>query len=100
MDRVLERAQHITLWVISFGQETLSLGDLEAKVVKLGRRTHSIAVKYSRLAALAKEAKRESDREHLVIGWDDEAVGRIRTEAGMPAILPAETATDATVEVR
>ncbi len=100
IDRLLARAGHIPVWVLSFGHETVSLDELEAKMAHLGRQTRSIAVKYSRLAALAKEEKRQADQEYLVVGWDPEAVGRILEKGGTWGALPQEATLGVGVEER
>ncbi len=69
-------------------------------MARLGRQTRSIAVKYSRLAALAKQEKRSADREYLVVGWDAEAVDRIRDRSGAFGVLPEEIPPGAEAEVR
>jgi len=70
IDTLLERAQHIPIWVLSFGNETVSLEELEAKMTVLGRRTKAIAIRYQHLPAIATEEKKSSNREYLLIGVD------------------------------
>ena len=73
IDTLLERAKHIPLVVLSFGNETVSLQDLERTMVQQGRETRAIEIPYSRLAALSKAEKSTQGRELLVVGWDPEA---------------------------
>jgi adenine-specific DNA methylase len=72
VDALLEKAEHIPLWVLSLGNATLSVTDLEAKMHRFGRRTKSIALRYEHLAALATDEKRQNDQEFLVLGWNEE----------------------------
>src|SRR6185436_19457091 len=77
IDMLLERAKHIPLVVLSFGNETVSLQELEQKMVRHGRSTRAIEVPYARLAALSKGEKTGRDRELLVLGWDPALVGSV-----------------------
>jgi hypothetical protein len=70
IDTLLERAGHIPVWILSFGNATISLGDLEAKMARLGRSTKAIAIPYQHLPAVATEEKKEANREYLLIGVD------------------------------
>jgi 16S rRNA G966 N2-methylase RsmD len=74
IDTLLERAKHIPLVVMSFGNETISLLELEQKMVRHGRSTRAIEIPYARLAALSKGEKSSRDRELMVLGWDPESV--------------------------
>jgi len=78
IDTLLERAKHIPLVVLSFGNETVSLRELEQKLVQQGRETRAIEIPYARLAALSKGEKGGRDRELLVVGWDPEVTARRR----------------------
>jgi 16S rRNA G966 N2-methylase RsmD len=73
IDTLLERAKHIPLVVLSFGNETVSLQELEQKMVRHGRSTRSLEIPYARLAALSKGVKSGRDRELLVLGWDPDS---------------------------
>jgi 16S rRNA G966 N2-methylase RsmD len=73
LDTLLERAKHIPLVVVSFGNETVTLQELEQKFVQHGRTTRAIEIPYARLAALSKGEKSGRDRELLVVGWDPES---------------------------
>jgi 16S rRNA G966 N2-methylase RsmD len=81
IDTLLERAKHIPLVVLSFGNETVSLQELEQKMVRHGRATRAIEVPYARLAALSKGEKTGRDRELLVLGWDEQLLSRILGKA-------------------
>ena len=73
IDGLLERAQHIPIWLLSLGNEVVSIGELEEKMRRLGRETRAIEIKYQHLPAVATDEKKESNREFLVVGWDPEA---------------------------
>ena len=73
IDTLLERAKHIPLVVVSFGHETVSLQELDQKMVRQGRATRAIEIPYARLAALSKGEKSGQDRELLVLGWDPDS---------------------------
>jgi len=70
IDGLLERAQHIPLWLLSLGNEVVTLDDLTAKMARLGRRTRALEIKYQHLPAVATETKKAANREFLVVGWD------------------------------
>jgi hypothetical protein len=78
IDTLLERAVHIPIWVLSFGNETCSLEDLEAKMVRLGRVTKAIAIRYQHLPAIATEEKKETNREYLLLGVDPKSTLPVR----------------------
>ncbi len=82
IDALLERAKHIPLVVLSFGNETVSLQELERKMVQHGRATRSIEIPYSRLVALSKGDKSGRDRELLVVGWDPQVASRKNASGG------------------
>jgi len=73
IDTLLERAGHIPVWLLSFGNEVTALEELEAKMARLRRRTKAIAIKYAHLPAVSTAEKKASNREFLVMGWDAEA---------------------------
>ena len=73
IDRLLERAQHIPIWLLSLGNEVVTIGELEEKMDRLGRRTRAIEIKYQHLPAVATEEKKAQNREYLVVGWDPAA---------------------------
>ena len=74
LDVLFERATHIPVWVLSLGNAVVTMEELEAKMVKHGRRTKAIAIAYKHLPAVATEEKKRENREFLVIGWDPELV--------------------------
>jgi 16S rRNA G966 N2-methylase RsmD len=80
IDTLLERAQHIPIWVLSFGNAAVSLEELEAKMIRLGRRTKAIAIKYQHLPAVATDEKKASNREYLLIGVDPRSTLPLRLE--------------------
>ena len=73
IDGLLERARHIPIWLLSLGNEVVSLSDLDEKMRRLGRRTRAIEIRYQHLPALATEEKKARNREYLVVGWDPAA---------------------------
>ena len=70
LDVVLERAKHIPVWLLSLGNAVVGVEELETKMVRFGRKTKSLTVKYQHLPAVATEKKKQENREFLVIGWD------------------------------
>jgi len=73
IDGLFERAGHIPIWLLSLGNEVVTLGELEEKMRRLGRETRSFEIKHQHLPAIATAEKRERNREFLVVGWDAEA---------------------------
>jgi adenine-specific DNA methylase len=83
LDALFARAQHIPVWLLSLGNAVVGVGELEEKMRRLGRQTHSIVLRYQHLPAVATEEKKKENREFLVVGWDPEAPlmqGRSRSE--------------------
>ena len=74
IDGLLERARHVPIWLLSLGNEVVSLSELEEKMKRLGRETRAIEIKHQHLPAVATEEKKERNREFLVVGWDAQAV--------------------------
>jgi hypothetical protein len=74
IDGLFERATHIPVWVLSLGNAVVSLEELEAKMLRHGRRTRTIEIAYQHLPAVATEVKKVANREFLVAGWDEHAV--------------------------
>ena len=74
IDGLLDRARHIPIWLLSLGNEVVTLSDLEEKMRRLGRDTQAIEIKHQHLPAVATEEKKRRNREFLVVGWDAEAV--------------------------
>jgi adenine-specific DNA-methyltransferase len=73
LDTLFERATHIPVWILSLGNEVVTIEELEGKMLRLGRRTKAIAIKYQHLPAVSTEEKKRENREFLVVGWDPEA---------------------------
>ncbi|MCK4415186.1 MAG: DNA adenine methylase, partial [Candidatus Eisenbacteria sp.] len=59
LDRVFEKATHIPLWVLSLGNATVSIAELEAMMRKHGREVRSTEIKYAHKASLAAKESRE-----------------------------------------
>jgi hypothetical protein len=74
IDQLLERAAHIPIWLLSFGNAAVGIDDLEQKMSRLGRTTKAIEIDYQHLPAVATEEKKATNREFLVVGWDEQAV--------------------------
>ncbi|HEV8574448.1 MAG TPA: DNA adenine methylase, partial [Dehalococcoidia bacterium] len=70
IDTLLDRAQHVPIWILSFGNAVANLEELEAKMIRRGRQTKAIAIRYQHLPAIATEEKKEANREYLLIGVD------------------------------
>ena len=70
LDTLFERALHIPVWILSLGNAVTSLEELEAKMVRHGRKTKAIAIAYKHLPAVATETKKQMNREFLVVGVD------------------------------
>jgi len=73
IDGLFERAGHIPIWLLSLGNEVVTIGELEEKMRCLGRETRSFEIRHQHLPAIATEEKKERNREFLVVGWDTEA---------------------------
>jgi len=69
IDALLERAQHIPVWVLSLGNAVVTVDELEAKMTRLGRETKSIEIAYQHLPAVATAEKKRVNKELLTIGW-------------------------------
>lgn len=80
IDTLLDRAQHIPIWILSFGNAVASLEELEAKMIRRGRHTKAIAIHYQHLPAIATDEKKESNREYLLIGVDPRSTLPLRLE--------------------
>ena len=80
IDRLLERAGHIPIWALSFGNAVASLEELEEKMTRLGRVTKAIAIRYQHLPAIATKEKKLKNREYLLIGADPQSSLPLRLE--------------------
>src|SRR2546425_6580126 len=78
LDTLFERATHIPVWILSLGNEVVTIEELEAKMTKLGRQTKAIAIAYQHLPAVSTAEKKRDNREFLVVGWDPEVTARRR----------------------
>ena len=74
IDALLERAQHIPVWVLSLGNAVVGVDELEAKMTRLGRKTRALEIAYQHLPAVATDEKKQKNREFLVMGWDPKEV--------------------------
>lgn len=74
IDLLLDRAAHIPLWVLSFGNAVCALDDLKEKMIERGRRVRTLEIKYVHKVNLAREDARVANREFLVLGWDPESL--------------------------
>ncbi len=85
IDSLFERATHIPIWLLSLGNAVVSIEELESKMLKHGRRTKAIALRYQHLPAVATEEKKRDNREFLVVGWDENSplIGDLNTRAGL-----------------
>lgn len=76
IDGLFERARHIPVWLLSLGNAVVTIEELEAKMAKLGRETKAIEIKYQHLPSIATAEKKETNREFLVVGWDQATPAR------------------------
>jgi hypothetical protein len=83
LDALFERAGHIPVWLLSLGNAVVGIEDLVSKMVRFGRETKAIAIRYQHLPAVASAEKKEANREFLVVGWDAESP--LLREIGLPA---------------
>lgn len=88
IDTLLERAGHIPIWILSFGNATISLEALESKMARLGRSTKAIAIRYQHLPAVATEERKEANRELLLLGVDPSS-GLLHRLGVMPEVVTA-----------
>jgi hypothetical protein len=77
LDSLFERAVRIPVWVLSLGNAVVGIDELEAKMTRLGRTTRATEIRYQHLPAVATAEKKAANREFLVVGWDEAAVGRL-----------------------
>lgn len=68
LEEVFEAAAEIPLWVLSLGNEAVTLEPLVALMEKHGRQVEARAVSYTHLAALSTAAKNARNEEYLLIG--------------------------------
>ena len=89
IDKLLERAQHIPIWVLSLGNAVVTIDELEKKMVRLGRQTRAIEIKFQHLASVATEAKKEANREFIVVGWDEVELTRAKNSGNIVTSVTA-----------
>jgi adenine-specific DNA methylase len=77
IDGLFERALHVPIWLLSLGNAMVSIDELESKMSRLGRTTKAIEIDYQHLPAVATEEKKATNKEFLVVGWDEAAVERL-----------------------
>ncbi len=70
IDGLFERAGHIPIWLLSLGNEVVTLGELEEKMRRVGRETRALEIRHQHLPAIATAEKKQRNREFLVVGWD------------------------------
>ena len=70
IDGLLERAQHIPVWVLSLGNAVATVEELQAKMTRLGRETKALEIAYQHLPAVATKEKKQKNQEFLVVGWN------------------------------
>jgi len=87
LDTLFESAQHIPIWILSFGNAVITIEELASKMTRLGRQTRTVSLHYKHMPALAGPEKRRSNREFLVVGWDQEALERLMDGQGITARL-------------
>ncbi len=82
IDELLDHAMHVPVWLLSLGNAVVGIEELEAKMARRGRTTRAIEIAYQHLPAVATEEKKATNREFLVVGWD---------EARVAALVASET---------
>ncbi len=80
LDDLIQRASHIPIMLISYGNAELGLGELEVKLAKAGRVTRAISVPYAHKASVARQNTQAANREFLVIGVDPQSTLPLRLE--------------------
>ncbi len=73
LDQLFERAAHIPIWVLSLGNATVTIEELEAEMRAHGHEVRSTSVHYAHKASVAKAESREQNREFILVGWDPSA---------------------------
>lgn len=98
LDGLFERSTHIPIWILSLGNEVVTIEDLESKMVKLGRQTKAIAIRYQHLPAVSTEEKKRDNREFVVVGWDpdSELLRRLvgKADGGCDLVVPVDVHAD------
>jgi len=81
LDQLFELAQHIPVWILSLGNAVVSIEELEAKMLRLGRQTKALEIAYQHLPAVATEEKKRVNKEFLVMGWDPDLLNGLLHES-------------------
>lgn len=89
LDQLFERARHIPLWVLSLGNATVTVEDLQAAMRRHGRDVHAIELAYAHKASVARADTKERNREFLVLGRDPAST--LMQPAPRPAAVPSLT---------
>lgn len=84
LDEVFEAASRVPVWILSLGNAVIGANELEAKMVRFGRLTRSVEVKYQHLPAVATDEKKKTNREFIVVGWDEKSTERLFQDADRP----------------
>ena len=79
LDALFERATHVPIWVLSYGNVGVGTEELIGKMQRFGRATRALEIRYQHLPAVATDRKKEANRELLVIGWDETAVAALQS---------------------
>jgi len=79
IDGLFERAQHVPIWILSLGNAVVGVEELEAKMLRFGRRVKSIALNYQHLPAVATEHKKATNQEFIVVGVDEARLAELET---------------------
>ncbi|MEP7027687.1 MAG: DNA adenine methylase [Candidatus Eisenbacteria bacterium] len=89
IDGLLERAQHVPVWLLSLGNAVVGIDELESKMARFGRRTKAIEIAYQHIPAVATAEKKATNKEFLVVGWDEGALERLREKVAVSARVAA-----------
>lgn len=80
VDELVDRARHIPLVVLSFGNAVATLSQMEQVMSRFGRRTRALAIPYAHKANVARRESRAQNRELLVLGVDPARLDALRGE--------------------
>ena len=78
LDKLFERAQHIPIWILSYGNAVTTLDELEKKMAQHGRVTRVKSIRYAHKSAQASDVKKWENREFILIGVDPRTTLPIR----------------------
>ena len=68
IDRLFEKARHVPLWVMSFGNARVSLEELVALMKKHRSRVEARAIEYVHCTGLVGEERKRANREFILVG--------------------------------